>query len=219
MGLVIFLILTYPVSYLIELANSFDIAKDAGKNGYLVNIDAFKKGSNNENKHIKHIPLINLANSIKTFLEYRLNRQESFENYRVFGYLDLMNKEEEEAFNEKPTALRALNLASKRRTKYIENEKENLKCNIRFYNSSLDDHDYIIKENDECYSVDLPKYIEILDREQLENLKESLITMTKCQDMFVYDNEGDYTLSEEKCRSLVLRYRCKKSDNNEKTST
>ena len=74
-------------------------------------------------------------------------------------------------------------------------------------------------ENDECYSVDLPKYIETLDREQLENLKESLITMTKCQDMFGDDKEGDYTLSEENGRSLVLRYRCKKSDNNEKTST
>ena len=222
MEILLVLILTYPASYLLKLAHDIDVVKDAAKNGYLANIDAFKKNrkeQSKENKYLKYIPIVNVLDSAKLFIEYKLNRQESFENYRVFGYLESMTKEEEEYYNKKPTALRAFNLASLRTKQYSEFEKENLKSNIRFYNNTLDEHDYVVKENDEYYSVDLTKYIETLDREKLESLRNSLMTMSNCQDLFGDDKEGDYTLSEDKGRSLILRYRCQKNDKNQKTST
>lgn len=222
MGLLIVLILTYPASFLIKLAHNIDVVKDAAKNGYIVNIDAFKKGKNEEDKTTKrlnYIPIINVLNSLKIFVDYKLNRQESFENYRIFGYLEPMTKEEKNYYNEKPTVLRAFNLAGKRTKQGIENEKANLKSNIRFYDKTIDEHEYIVKQEYEYFSVELPEYLETLNREELESLKESIMNMSNCLDLFGEDKEGDYTISEEKGRSLILRIGCQKNDKNQKSST
>ena len=224
MGFVLSLLLSYPVSYVLKLVNRSDIAKDAAKNGYVVDIDKFKEESqNNVDKIIKsadYLPYLNILSNLLSVCDYKINRQQSFETMRVYGFFEPMTKEEEEYFNEKPTALRAFNIASKRKENIDKKYKDNLKSNIKYYDNNLDDHEIILKENDEYIGVELDDYIETLSKDELEDLKMSLLTLKRWRTKFKEEEneEADYTLNGDNDKKLILRFKCKNNDNKEKNN-
>ena len=134
MVIIIGVLLTYPVSLLINLDHIKDIIKDATNEGYLINIKYFKEQkedknkNNNIEKYYKYIPFVNIFDSLINDLEYKFDRENNFEMLRITGAFVNMTKEEEEKFKEKPTILRALNLSSIKEKEY-QNMVDNIKKN------------------------------------------------------------------------------------------
>ena len=221
MELLLITLATYPISYIIKLITVANISKDAANNGYLIDIDAYKEYNKVEDKEskinkLKYIPYANIIDSLSTNIEYLLDRQNVFEQMRIGGVFLSMTKEEEDSYNANPTFLRAMNLSTKRMNKVNEDTKESLKSNIVYYDKKLDEHNYIVKDKEEYYKVkDFEEYIDTLSKDELEELRNSLIAINRFDDVFKADNDSDLTISSKNDKRLILRYNCK--DNDKKT--
>ena len=220
MVIIIGVLLTYPVSLLINLDHIKDIIKDATNEGYLINIKYFKEQkedknkNNNIEKYYKYIPFVNIFDSLINDLEYKFDRENNFEMLRITGAFVNMTKEEEEKFKEKPTILRALNLSSIKEKEY-QNMVDNIKKNnvntsdnivkeIVKLDKELNEH-AIIKEKDnkeEKISID-----ELINSMNKEELIETLKVFKEYENLYDEKPDGEYIIDSNKKRVLKLHFK------------
>lgn len=225
MNFLIAAILTYPASLFIELKNVRDIVQDAAKEGYKINLDYFRRNSEDENKTsklIKYIPFINVIVSLSKNLNYLFNRTQEFEMMRVYGAFDRMTKEEEEYYKDNPNFIRALNIASKSEKEFFNKEYEmiipkhvkksdNLQEDLLNLNEEIDEHDIIMIEKDKTWirKVTIDEVIDTLDKDELEELKNNLVMFRDWDKLFNEKVEGEYTVSASKNKILKFRFKSK----------
>ena len=217
------ILITYPVTFLINLDHIKDIVKDAANNGYLINPKYFKdikNGSDNEstiNKYIKYIPVANICDSLVTNLAYKFNRQEEFEMLRITGAFNTMTKEEEEEYKKKPTVLRALNLSSikeKKEEKLIEsyknrsvNHDENIVKEIVKLDKELTDHDIIKEKDNKEEIISVEELINSMSKEELEEFKDSLLVFKEYDKHFDDEPKGEYIIDSKNDKVLKLNFK------------
>jgi len=220
MVIIIGVLLTYPVSLLINLDHIKDIIKDATNEGYLINIKYFKEQKEEKNKnnyiekYYKYIPFVNIFDSLINDLEYKFDRENNFEMLRITGAFVNMTKEEEEKFKEKPTILRALNLSSIKEKEYQNmvdiikknnvNTSDNIVKEIVKLDKELNEH-AIIKEKDnkeEKISID-----ELINSMNKEELIETLKVFKEYENLYDEKPDGEYIIDSNKKRVLKLHFK------------
>jgi hypothetical protein len=220
MNIILSIIATYPITYILKVLNVRDVVNDAAKNGFIVNFEKFKT-SNQEDKigkiekYVDFIPIVNMFNSFNSLLDYKFSRDKYFEIYRVYGYFEPMTIDEEKYYKEKPTFMRALNISSKRRKTDELIEKNNIKSNIKYYDNNLDEHQFIIEKDKKYEEITLEKLIETMSKEELLEFKDELNVINNWSDIFDNDKTpGDYNLNNKNGKHLILKFKCKQSDEN-----
>ena len=218
MNFILSMIGTYPVSLLIKIMNIKDIVNDAAINGFIINLKNFENNANENTskfeKYVEYIPIINIAYNLNNLIDYKVRRDEYFEIYRTYGYIEPMNKEQENEYNSKPGFFKALNLATKSKKKKTDIENDQIKSSIRFTDKLLDEHELIIEEKNKYKEVSLEELIASMSQEELLKLKDELTTIKKWNELFDDNKEGDFTIKIDKKKNLILRYKCKHNDNN-----
>ncbi len=205
----IFALLSYPVSVGIDYLTLRSMLMDAGSEGYKANLDYFEENKDN-NTFIKYIPLVNLAKSLSSNLDYNFNRVERFNTLRVFGAFLKMNKEEEEYYKEKPGFVRAMNIAVKSK----ECTDKLLECyqsvnDIVKLDGNLEEHDIILVDRDKEKIVNIDKVIDALSKEELEELKYNLTLINDWDKFFPEDdreNKDEYVITSSKGKTLKYRF-------------
>lgn len=119
LDLIIIYILSLITSLGMNIALYFKMSKDIADQGYKIDIEKTSeflkqfKELQQQNKIILFLPIVNIFAQYMALLKYVQNRYMVVDEFRVIGCLQQFTKEEEEAYNKKPTGLTAVALSIK----------------------------------------------------------------------------------------------------------
>ena len=115
-------LLTTGISIVFELKNELRLFKDVADEGYKVDIERMAeiyKQINNSSSKINFLPLIipiyNIVFTAKKIMDYNDIRPFILDSLRVVDLIEKMSKEEQEAYQKRPTATNALLITIKKR--------------------------------------------------------------------------------------------------------
>ena len=218
MGFIAICLLSYPATLLLGLDYSSRIAKYAAKQGKLINVDYFKDNKNNtgfNSSKIKYIPIVNAINMAMLDSFFISNKELMYLTLNADGAFYSMTKEEEDYYNERPTYLRLMNLASMRKKQEQElldriknvNNDDNIRQDIINLNKETIEHDIIIEKDSTDKSVSIEELIDTMTYDELTELKDTLTVFKDYKKHFDEEPDGEYVINSKNDRILKLNFR------------
>ena len=112
MGVVFYGILSYLVSFMIDFYHMALMTKDFMDQGYKIKYKQYYGNDNGNNNYLKYIPYFNLIPAIRSFINYKYNRDNIVRKSIFNGSAEVLTDKEKEQYAKKKSVFNAFRINS-----------------------------------------------------------------------------------------------------------